>query len=153
VDEAEQRVLANIEKYGCHVWEIAAEGDLPSFQYSVGIQKTTGAPEIIIIGLKSDVAHWAINEYRDIVKTGRRFRHGEQSDDFFKDLAVTFLNVERIHYREYFGWNRWLYRGDNFDVVQMIWPSAEGLWPWQPAAEDFQRDQPVLGKLPDLSVN
>jgi hypothetical protein len=153
VDETEKRVLANIEKHGCHVWHIGGEGDLPAFEYSVGIQKTCGAPEIIIIGLKTDTAHWAINEYCRIVRTGKRFSHGEQSDAFFRGIVVTFLKVERIHYAEYFGWNRWLYHGDNFDVVQLIWPSAEGSWPWQPAAEDFQREQPLLAKRPDLHLH
>jgi hypothetical protein len=153
MDETEQRVLANIEKYGCHIWHIAAEGDLPAFSYSVGIQKTCGAPEVVIVGLKSSVTRTTINEYCRIVRSGKRFSHGEQSDQFFEGMAATFLKVERVHYREYFGWNRWLYRGDGFDVMQLIWPSANGLWPWQPEAEDFQRDQPVLAKLPDLSLN
>jgi hypothetical protein len=153
VDKTEQLVLDNIERYGCHVWEIAAEGELPAFQYSVGIQRTTGAPELIIIGLKSDVAHWAINEYRRFVQGGRRFKHGEKCADFFEGLEVVFLQVDRIHYPEYFGWNHWFYRGDNFEVLQLVWPSAEGFWPWQPHAAEFGRGQPFLGRLPDFAVN
>jgi hypothetical protein len=153
MDETEQRVLANIEKHGCHIWHIMAEGDLPAFSYSVGIQKNCAAPEVVIVGLKSSVAQTTINEYCRIVRSGKRFSHGEQSDEFFSGFPATLLKVDQTHFREYFGWNRWLYRGNNFDVMQLIWPSADGLWPWQPAAEDFQREQPVLGKLPNLSVN
>lgn len=151
MDATEKLVLDNIQKHGCHVWQISGEGNTPSFDYSVGIQKTCGAPEIIVIGLKREVALWAINEYCRIVRTGKRFGHGEQSDSFFENLDVTFLKVERTHYREYFGWNRWLYNGDNFDVMQLIWPSVDGYWPWQAQADGFLIEQPVLSTLPDLS--
>ncbi len=62
-DPGEQRALADIEQYGCHVMHLLAEGDLPPFSYSVGIQRSSGAPELIVIGLNRPLAHFIVNEY------------------------------------------------------------------------------------------
>jgi len=153
-DDRESVVLANIEKYGCHIWHIMAEGGEPWFDYSVGLQKTTGAPEIIIIGLKQPLAKWIINEYKRLVQAGQRFKHAERASGFIEGFDVLFLEVERSYYSNYFGWNRWLYRGDDFEVLQLVWPTTKGVWPWQPEASDgFDRWQPILSTLPDLGLH
>jgi hypothetical protein len=52
----------------CAYWEM---GDLPPFSYSVGIQRSTGALEIIVIGLKQPLSHFIVNEYNSRVRGGR----------------------------------------------------------------------------------
>lgn len=37
MDPAEKKARADIERFGCHVVHVLAEGDLPAFSYSVGI--------------------------------------------------------------------------------------------------------------------
>lgn len=44
MDDGEKKCLDDIEKYGCHILHIIAEGDLPPFSYSVGIEKSAGQP-------------------------------------------------------------------------------------------------------------
>lgn len=52
MDDSDKRLLDNIEKFGCQVMHISVGNDLAPFLYSVGIQKSSSAPEVVIIGLK-----------------------------------------------------------------------------------------------------
>jgi hypothetical protein len=148
--QANAKALADIEKYGCHVIHVIGEDELPPFSYSVGIKRSSASSEIALIGLKQPIAHFAVNEYNRRVRSGERFSHGQLASGFLEGFDVLFLKVDRVHYREYFGWNRWLYKGDDFDVLQLVWPSTKGAWPWESEAFDgFDRWQPILSTLPD----
>ncbi len=158
MDEREERAnakaIADIEKYGCHVIHVGAEDDLPPFSYSVGIQRSSGAPEVVIIGLEQPISHFVVNEYNRRVRAGERFRSGQTASGFLEGFDVLILSVDRIHYPEYFGWDRWLYRGNDFDVLQLVWPSTEGIWPWQAGAFDgFEKWQPILSVLPNMDIH
>ena len=147
MDEHEQQALADIDEFGCHVLHVLEEGDEPPFSYSIGIQKTSGAPEVVVIGLKEPIAHFVVNEYNRRVRTGERFEPGTKYDGFLEGFPVQVVVVAQKHFREYFGWNRWLYRGDGFKVLQLIYPTTEGIWPWDETASDwFRQRQPDLSR-------
>ena len=147
MDEADRQVLENIKRFGCQVMHIAAEDDLPPFAYSVGIQQTTSAPEVVVIGLKQPMAHFVVNEYNNRVRNGERFVTGQRYAGFVGGFDVLVSDVDKSHYEEYFGVDLWLYEGPNFDVVQLIYPNTSGVWPWQPEANDgFRAWQPILSK-------
>jgi hypothetical protein len=61
MNSGEQKALEDIDKHGCHVLHILEEGKLPPFSYSLGIYKTSKAPEIIVIGLKEPISHFIVN--------------------------------------------------------------------------------------------
>jgi len=64
---------------------------------------------------------------------------------FLDGFEVTFKEVQKKHYSEYLGWAKWLYRGDDFRVLQLIYPSAAGVWPWaENAPDDFKWFIPKL---------
>jgi hypothetical protein len=49
------------------------------------------------------------------------------------------------HYRDYFGYARWFYHGDDFPVLQCVWPDRQHRYPWHPACHESARQrQPVL---------
>ena len=145
LDEHEQKAIDNIEEYGCHVMHIFGE-DLPRFTYSVGIYGKTGQPEIIVMGLKRDVAHIIVNDYNEYVRDGKVYRPGEYYSDFLNGFDVTFVEVAKENYKEHFGWDIWYYGGTSFPVLQLIYPNMEGLWPWDDnVSDDFKWFQPVLG--------
>jgi hypothetical protein len=138
MDKAEEKALKDIEEYGCHILHVMEEGEYPRFSYSIGIEKNTGQPELIITGLKRELAHWMTNEYNNRVKTGEVFKPNKYYQGFLNNFDITFKEVEKKHYSEYVGWAKWLYKGENFKVLQLIYPSTSGIWPWEPEApEDF----------------
>lgn len=130
MEPEDRKALDDIEEYGCHILHILEEGEHPRFSYSIGIEKKNGQPELIVTGLKRELAHSIINQYNTRVRAGEKFEPGSFYGGFLEGFVVTFKEVEKKHYREHFGWGFWLYKGDNFRVLQLIYPSTSGVWPW-----------------------
>lgn len=145
MDPREKKALEDIRAHGCHVIHVMEEGSSPPFSYSVGIQQTSKVPEIIVVGLNRDLAHFIVTEYNHRVRTGERFLSGKPCAGFIEGFDVRFEPMAKKHYAEYLGWDRWLYGGDGFDAVQVIYPTTDGVWPWDPAASNwFKERQPLL---------
>jgi hypothetical protein len=148
VDEQDRKIEENIERFGCSVMHIAAENELPPFAFSVGITRTCGVPEVVVIGLKEPIAHSVVNEYNRRVRAGTEFRPGERYAGFIEGFDVLAQKVDKAFYGEYFGYNLWLYGGPHFEVVQLVYPNTSGVWPWEPSASEWFRSwQPVLSSL------
>jgi hypothetical protein len=143
----DRKIREDIENFGCSVMHIAEEGDLPPFGFSVGITQSSGAPEVIVVGLKQPIAHFVVNEYNRRVRAGASFSTAQRSSGFIEGFDVIFLQVDPSNYREYLGYNLWLYDGPNFEVLQIVFPSTSGVWPWEDKADNwFKSRQPILGK-------
>lgn len=141
----EQRVLQNIDRNGCQVMGVLEDDEGPGFCYSVGIQRQLGRPELVIFGLDLQIGKGLIKDYNQLLQNGQSFKVGVPYDQILKGVQVIFGEVEKRHYANYFSWNRWLYKGDDFKVLQMVWPSKSGHWPWdEDADEDFCWLQPRL---------
>jgi hypothetical protein len=89
MESGDEKVLADIEQYGCHVIHVLENETGPPFSYSVGVQKTSGAPEVIVIGLKQPIAHFVVNEYNTRVRAGERFAAGGRYEGFLSRRAAT----------------------------------------------------------------
>jgi hypothetical protein len=147
MDKHEEKALGDIEKYGCHILHVMEEKELPRFSYSIGIEKCTGQPELIVTGLKKELAQWIINEYNSRVKAGEVFKPDTFYKGFIEGFDVTLKYVAQKYYQEYLGWGKWLYGNNSFKVLQLIYPSASGVWPWEEnAPKDFKKFIPLLYK-------
>jgi len=145
MNAAERKALADIEKHGFHIINVMEEDDLPGFVYTLGIQRTAAAPEVIVIGLKERLAQFVVSEYHRRVRAGESFVPGGMYGDFIEGFEVTFVVVDKSHYPLYLGWDLWLYDGDGFDALQMVYPTTKGVWPWDEGVpEDFREWQPIL---------
>lgn len=117
----------------------------PSFAYSVGMTKMFGHPEIAIFGLSPDLMHRIINLIGEAVKDGRQFSDSETASGFLEGFDVRFSKAARSHYEEHFGYASWYYKGDDYTVLQCLWPDRQGRFPSDP---DFsmalRRRQPLL---------
>lgn len=141
----EIEALKNIKEHGCHILHVVEEADLPRFSYSIGIQKNFSQPELIVVGLNQELAHWIINEYCSRVKKGEQFETDQLYLGFLNNFNIQFKKVSKNKYEEYLGWGLWLYKGTNFDTLQLIYPSTQGIWPWdQEAPEDLVWSTPQL---------
>jgi hypothetical protein len=70
VDHSEVKALSDIEEYGCHVLHVFEDDGSPRFTYSIGIQQCTKQPELIVTGLKQELAQSIINKYNQRIKSG-----------------------------------------------------------------------------------
>ena len=146
-DPGDEKALADIDQYGCHILHILEHETGPRFSYSIGIEKTTNQPELVVTGLKQELAHWIINEYNNRVRGGERFEADKLYSGFLDHFDVMFRPVLKEYYEAYFGWARWLYEGDDFHVYQLIYPSTSGVWPWDPdASDDYTYFIPMLSE-------
>jgi hypothetical protein len=144
----EQHIRESVEKVGWAVLGIPEE-EGPAFAYSIGMFRTLGHPEVIMIGQKIPLMHWVINHVGERVREGGPFRHGDVAPGFLEGYDVCFVAVDRAHYRDYFGYARWFYQGDDFPVLQCVWPDKGGRFPWHPDAPDgWHERQPILGAPP-----
>ncbi len=143
--EHNARIQKNIDKHGCHVTHVEEDEDGPSFTYSTGIERLTGRPEVLVSGLEKDTAHFLVNEYNYRLKDGEVFEAGQFYNDFLEGVQVGFKDIDPKHYYAYMGCCQWYYEGDDFHALHMIWPSMDGIWPWEKKADkEFRYFQPKL---------
>jgi len=144
----DRRVADDIRRFGCHVISVFdPEEQLPTFSYSIGIQETTGCPEAIVVGLSPKLGASMINEYLRQLRGGTRFVRGTLYEGFLEGFPIYVEPANPLRLCEYtLGCERY-YEGRRYDVVQLVWPSTAGVWPWQRAASEwFQHHQPLLGR-------
>jgi len=145
-DDAERKVLADVKKHGWHCLNIFEEDGQPPWTFSIGFHKTWDFPELIVIGLKRDVAHATLNIVATQLAEGRRLDLAADNDDLFNEIPCCFVEVPKSAYREYVGTARWFYGGNDFPLYQIVWPSKDGCFPWnERASASFKQWQPVLG--------
>ena len=144
----------NIANHGCTVMHVMAEGELPPFAYSIGITQQTGAPEVIVIGLKQPLAHFIINQYNRRIRAGERFEAGCFYADFLGGFDVFVDDVPLSAYDDYVGQAIDFYDGYAFKVVQIVFPTTKGIWPWDDdAPASFRTWQPILSKTGAADVD
>lgn len=142
---SEDKCLADIEQYGLHVMKVMGDKDWPEFTYSVGLYHNFEVPEIIILGLRSDLAHWILNELADRARRGERFQAGDTLEGLLDGFPVQLRTVRKEQIEPHSGWALWFYDGRPFPVLQLVWPTTSGVWPWEnPASDDFRKRQPLL---------
>ncbi|VUD46253.1 hypothetical protein TDB9533_00786 [Thalassocella blandensis] len=147
MDERDQKALDDIQNHGCHVLKVMEGDDQPCFTYTIGINKIQGKPDVIILGLKTELAHSILNHYKDRLLAGEHFKPGKFYSDFIENFDICFVTVAKKHFKEYFGWGLWLHDGYDFEMLQMVWPTTTGLWPWDDGKSDYYCwAQPILNE-------
>ena len=145
MNESEKKIVENIDNFDCHVTSVFdPNGVEPNFTYSTGLTKTLGVPELIVVGLSPELGHSIVNNYRDRVKAGEVFTNKEFYSDFLEGFDVTFDSVSDENKKEFLLSSVWFYE-EEFEAIQLIFPTTTGVWPWDPdASESFQKLQPSL---------
>ena len=147
-DEYEEKAIADIQNHGVHVLNVFdPEGREPKFNYSVGLWHSYAHPEILIFGLDADTSTQLLNDIAEKCRNNDpAAENGMISSEYVRNFDVQFIDVPKAHYKDHFGWARWLYQGNDFPVLQMVFPDKHGNWPWtDEASNDFKWFQPVLG--------
>ncbi|WP_255209678.1 DUF4262 domain-containing protein [Sphingobium xenophagum] len=148
----EMRIIANVRDEGCQVVSVFdPEDDAKSFAYSVGFWESVHQPEVIILGLPSQMGVFAVNETHRQCEAGLTLFDGQSVEGLFEDYDVTCIarSVDKQHLTpEYLNsalWYHNLRTGKPLDAAyQLVW-AYEGLWPWDAGAPaELLEDQPQL---------
>jgi len=149
-DDSDHKLIRDVIEHKCHLIAIPADEHGPGYVFSVGLYLHFRHPEFLLIGLDYKVACTAINDISALVQQGRRFRHRDILDEIFKNVSVMLVDVHSKFYREFLGTALWFYRsvGDDFPVLQIVWPDKQGRFPWDSDFDERARDiQPVLAAV------
>jgi hypothetical protein len=144
-DAHEANFVAKIREHGWFQTNVFADDEGPSFSYTTGFWSGAKAPEIVVFSLNSRLAHDVLWDVYREVAAGASFPVGQRLSTVFANLEAVFLPVSKQLYPEYFGWGRWFYGGDDWPCLQLVWPDANGAFPWEPDHDRrFANDQPNL---------
>ena len=150
---AEQRILDDIEQFGCHVTSVFDPEQVePSFSYSIGLTRSLSIPEVIVVGVRPDLGQSLVNSYMDRARAGESFIPGVPYLGFLSGFPVYFRPVLETHRKGYMLSATWLYGGTDYEALQIIYPTTEGVWPWDQGASDwFRTNQPLLDGVAGVS--
>jgi len=144
----DQKLLNDIEEYGLQVLYVMEDDKGPGFSYSIGLFKTYGHPEIIMIGLKPELAHTLINNMAYDIKEGKVFTPLKYEAGILTNFNCYLIEVEKSNYDEYVGQAQQYYNGDEFPLLQCVYPTVKGIYPWADEWPESIKDlQPLLGPI------
>ena len=149
MNKDEIKIIDEIEEFGCHVTSVFdPEGKDIDFTYTTGIHKKQNQPELIIVGLRYKLAAWMANEYNRRIQSGKVFKNNTFYEGFLDGFKIIFCPVSNEHKKEYLLSTNWLYKGIDYPAVQLIYPTVNGVWPWEEkSTESFKMLQPSLQEL------
>jgi hypothetical protein len=131
-----------IEKFGCQVMTIAADVVTPSFSYTAGVYDNCGRPELITVGLPSNVAHTALNESVARMRNGVDLTKGRHHD-IVGNVEVEFHPVDPKWLHQIMLRADWFYEGADVPVLQLVYPDLKNRFPDE-ADFDEAFEQPFL---------
>lgn len=146
-DEADQIFIDRVIKHG-HFIQYVSDAideptDEPAFAYSCGAFENYGAPELVVLALDSEPSKGIINTFMEEFKEGTRYRCGIKEIGLLNDdIPIVFLEAGDVARDEYATWADWYYEREYFPLWQIIWPTRDGLFPWdQGYPEDLAAEQ------------
>ncbi|MFD9705939.1 DUF4262 domain-containing protein [Lentzea sp. NPDC059081] len=143
--ELRARLLSAADRHGHTNIVVNPDDEGPGYVFSVGAWRRFGVAEAVVIGLPQGMGENLVNAYVRRASGGERFLPGKLYPDFFEGVPITFERVYKGFYPEFFGSAYLLYDGSDFAAVQIIVPTPQGHWPWQPdAPEGFHDHQLIL---------
>jgi Domain of unknown function (DUF4262) len=147
-DEADEIVIRNVRKHGCHIVGIW-DGE-PPYVFSIGLFLNYHQPEIVIFGLDGRDSAAIINDVRDRAAKGQRYTAGDVSDELLVGYRACFVDVPLQRYDEYLGTAIWFYYKSPrpFPCLQMVWPDRDGRFPWDTKFDPLLKArQPLLSSF------
>ena len=123
---------------------VMGERSYAPFAYTVGLSTAFDHPEVVIFGLNDDLDFMGtlLNDIGARVEKGERFAHGDKKRDLLPGYTCPIARFPKAAYDEHLGQAQ-KQLGNDFDVVQCIWPDPKKRLPWDPKVMP-----PVLGRQP-----
>jgi hypothetical protein len=153
----DERIERAIEEEGFFIMGVfpTAESPGPHFSYTVGL--APDGAELIMFGLDIDTMAHIFQTIVDQQKEGKTFQSGRAYPGLVEGtISLYFRSVtdEEEQVDQYMRTAlRWHGKHGRtvFPVMQVIWPDAQGKFPWESGFEErFREQQPLLGWEPGL---
>jgi hypothetical protein len=121
----------------------------PGYAYSIGLPAHVGYPEVVVFGLTPVAARGLIGLVVDLLRGGTEIPIGDELVGLLdNDLRCRFAPIELADWGALFDTAAAWYRGEPFDVVQLVYPDRNGFLPYEPGFDTRMRfAQPVVGTI------
>lgn len=147
--KSDKRLLAVIKKHGFHIITVIDPEEIePRFTYSIGLTKSFGIPEVIIFAVTAELGIAMAWKYKEMATDGTKFKPGNMYDGLIGgDFPVCIGSVRKPAREELMTYACWYYGSSDFRALQIVIPTTTGIWPWEPEASDwFRENQPILNR-------
>jgi len=120
---------------------------VPAYAYTIGVPALVEFPELCVFGLTPAAGNGLLGLVVDALRGGTEIPLGVQLVGLLdNDLRCMFVDVDLDEAGAFFATAAAWYRGDQFRMVQLLYPDRNGFMPYE---EGFERRlrfaQPVLG--------
>lgn len=140
-----------IETNGWAIEPVAADASTspptPAYAYTIGVRDLTGFPDLVAFGLKPSSARGLFDLVISALRGGTEIPIGVEVVGLFdNDLRGAFARVDVAETGAMFATAAAWYRGEPFEMVQLLYPDPAG---WMPYEAGFDAalapSQPVIG--------
>ena len=145
-----------IETNGWALEAVAPRADTdpptPAYAYTIGVPALVGFPEVAVFGLTPVAANGLLGLVVDACRGGTEIPLGVEVVGLLdNDLRCAFASGRhRRRYGPFFATAIAWYRGEPFELVQLLYPDRNGFMPYEVGYDQRMRlAQPVLGTLDD----
>lgn len=147
LSDSDRKVYEDVESHGWHVVKISEDANTSGWAFTVGLYATFGHPEVVLFGLREATMHQLLNFIGEGIRAGKAYEQGKAYTDVIENYECRFESVDRAWYRPFLGMAQWFYEGQDFPVLQCVWPDQDGKWPWEcPGDLAWSGVQPVLSR-------
>jgi hypothetical protein len=152
IDHAE-KIEWMIETKGYAVEPVAPNPETdppsPAYTYTIGVPAAVGYAEIAVFGLTPVASSGLLDLVVDACRGGTEIPLGVELVGLLdNDLRCLFAPIDLEQWREMFSTAIAWYRGEPFDMVQMLYPDRNGFMPYEPGFDHRLRfAQPVIATL------
>ena len=127
----------------------AATRRTPAYTYTIGFREHAGFPDVVVFGLTPVAARGLLGLVADLRRGGTEIPLGVEVVGLLdNELRARFVPVDLGQWGALFEVAASWYRGDDFEVVQLIYPDRNGFLPYEPGFDQRMRfAQPVIGDV------
>ena len=145
-NDVQRRVVDDVQRAG---WHSVSYGHGPSptdppFGHTVGLARTFGHPELIIVNIEGEKGHAIRRNLVADIKAGHSFEDGAVTDDALEDHDVRFRAVDVSAVANWLDLAVWYYADQPFAALQILWPDRSGRFPDEPGYEHEASRQLLL---------
>jgi Domain of unknown function (DUF4262) len=125
------------------------EPPVPGYAYTIGVPALVGFPEIAVFGLTPVAARGLVGLVVDTCRGGTEIPLGVELVGLLdNDLRCLFAPIDVEAWMPLFTTAVSWYRGEPFELVQMLFPDRNGVLPYEDGYDERLRlAHPVVGSL------
>src|SRR6185369_6962038 len=99
MSNSDKKVISDIAEFGFHIINVLEDDEGPPHTFSIGLYHTFNHPEVMIVGLKTELMQNMISWIGDDIKKGARFEIGNEYGGLLEGFKCTFRAVDKCYYK------------------------------------------------------